>query len=311
MRPESNEDNSQPLTRLKSLFLKHVDPQALCLGTGAATLGRLAFYPVEATSFSLQIGAAKTVEEAIKLNFNRSDIKASFKGGTSLVKSAVLASGAYYGLGFAVMNRHKNEPILVQSSWGLVTVLPEQISVIEATKTVRSRNNLSSSNISRMGWARINTGFFLRHLYGNPATFAAVKTMEKLLQEIVPENYHPASSFAAGAAGPWLIHRAGYAFLVATSVQLMVSPEQSFKEAWKKAAKENYIKAGDIRAAGRMGTSAIAFCVWKIYEVYFSKDRPKPSKPTVGNANFFSNSDAEKAAVSDSGENHTHSARKT
>lgn len=302
---------SQQLTSFKNLFLKHFDPQGFCLGTGAATLGRLAFYPVEATSFSLQIGKAKTVEEAIKLNFNRSDKKASFKGGTSLVKSAVLASGAYYGLGFAVMNRHQNEPILVQSAWGLVTVLPEQISVIEATKTVRSRNDLSSNNISRMGWARINTGFFLRHLYGNPATFAAIKTTEKLLQEIVPENYHPGSSFFAGAAGVWLTHRAGYSFLVATSVQLMVFPEQSFKEAWKKAAKENYIKAGDIRAAGRMGTAAIAFCVSKIYEVYFSKDRPKSSKSTISNANFFSSPDEKKAAASDSDENYGHSARKT
>ncbi len=39
----------------------------MCLGTGAATLGRLAFYPVEATSFSMQIGKAKTVTEAINL----------------------------------------------------------------------------------------------------------------------------------------------------------------------------------------------------------------------------------------------------
>ncbi len=195
----------------------------------------------------------------------------------------------------------------------MATVLPEQISVVEATKTVRSRNNLSSSHISRMGWARINTGFFVRHLYGNPATFAAIKTIEKLFQEVVPENYHPASSFCAGAAGVWLTHRAGYSFLVAASVQLMVYPEQSFKDAWKKAASENYIKAGDIRAAGRMGTAAIAFCVSKIFEGYFSKEQSKPSDPvaTVEKARFFSKSDVKEVTSAEIEINRSHVSRRT
>lgn len=296
-----NDDNQQPQSNYKSLFLNHFDPVGMCLGTGAATLGRLAFYPVEATSFSMQIGKAKTVTEAIKLNFRHNNLESTFKGGASLFKSAVLASGAYYGLGFAVMNKHQHDPILVQAAWGLVTVLPEQISVVEATKTVRGRNDLSSSNISRKGWARINTGFFVRHLYGNPATFAAIKTTEKLLQEVVPEKYHPASSFFAGAAGVWLTHRAGYSFLVAASVQLMVFPEQSLKSAWERAAKENYIKAGDIRAAGRMGTAAIAFCVSKMFEMYFPKDKPASSKPAapVEPARFFTPSDVKQQTVSD------------
>ncbi len=308
-----NDDvDSPPLVRIKNLVFKYVDPTGFFLGTGAATLGRLAFYPVEAASISMQIGKAKTVREAIKENINLKDIKASYKGYIPLVKSAFLASGAYYGLGFAVMNRHKDDPILVQSAWGLVTVLPEQISVIEATKTVRDRNDLCSSHISRMGWARINAGFFLRHLYGNPATFAAIKTTEKLLEKVVPEKYHPASSFIAGGAGVWLTHRAGYSFLVAASVQHMAYPEQSFKEAWTKAASENFVKAGDIRAAGRMGTAAIAFCISKIYEVYFSKDRSKPVKPVAptGHASFFSNSEVEKAADSDKDVNRYLSARK-
>ena len=305
-------DDDTPLASIKSLLFKHVDPVGFCVGTGSGTLGRWAFYPIEAASVSLQRGQAKTVKEALSQNFDRRNIRASYKGGASLVKSAILASGAYYGLGFAVMNQHKNESIFVQSAWGLVTVLPEQISVVEATKTFRKRNDLSSSNISRKGWARINAGFFLRHLYGNPATFAAVKTTEKLFEKVVPENYHPVSSFFAGAAGVWLTHCAGYSFLVSVSVQHMMDPELSFKDAWIKAWNEKFMKAGHIRAAGRMGTAAVAFGVSKVCEVYFSKDKTKTSEPaaSVSRASFFSNADVKKEVVTNIDQNRSHSSRK-
>lgn len=278
----------------KKLFWDQFDSRAFMLGTASATMGRLVFYPVEATSFALQIGRAKTLREAIALNFN-GGAQASFKGGMHLVKSAVWASGSYYGLGVAIMNPQKDKPILVQAAWGAVTVLPEQLSVVEATRTVRHRSGLSSHGISYMGWARINTGFFLRHLYGNPATFASVKTMERLFEEVVPERYHPLSSFIAGGAGVWLTHRCGYSFLVAVSVQLMAFPEGSFRSAWERAAQENYIKAGDVRAVGRMGTAAVVFCMLK----YFGSEKRASTAEGILNtapaglstASFFSRVD--------------------
>lgn len=276
----NDNDDLTPLDAIKKAFQKNFDFKAGCVATGAATAGRVATGFIETTSFCMQTGAAKTVKDAIKLNFNGKNPGASYKGGAALARQAFLSSASYYGLGFAVMKAHEHDPILVQAAWAMLTVFPEQVSVFEAAKNVRTHSNLSMNNISWTGWWRINVGFFLRHLYGNPATLAIAKIAEKELEKVVPEKYHPISSFFAGPIGVWLTHRAGYSFLVATSVQLMVNPEISFKQAWKNAASGNFIKAGDVRALGRMGTIGVAFSISKIYDRYFSKDKPDSSEPT-------------------------------
>lgn len=62
MRNSSGQANAESgqFAEYKDLIFNQFDPKSFLIGTFSATAGRLAFYPIEATSFSLQIGTAKT-----------------------------------------------------------------------------------------------------------------------------------------------------------------------------------------------------------------------------------------------------------
>lgn len=278
-RPEQEPPAKNVLRELYQRIMDKMNPRAALVGGLSSTLMRSVLYPIERGSNLCFTGQAKSDAEL----WNKVK-KAPYLGFRPQVLAAVGGAWAYYGVGFAFIDRDK--PLLTTSmEAGVITALFEQVSAKQTalyyrTGTATENQSLSPKAradkaaheyqaLSLKARARIQSVILGRHLAANGATFALSLIAQRELEAALPKELCPLAGFGAGCFAVKVTHILYYDRLVALSVMTSINPEQAVWKTWRQlrtgvseapsntsrvAEMMERVKAGGIwRGRGRMG----------------------------------------------------------